>query len=1002
MTGKEFTLSGKVLNLNNKIIDIIPKNYTSLSNIELIIEETNLSIDNTNIYYERLLKPYEKPFRILVFTPSEFDVSIKTYPNETIKLFQLDNYSEDLCTYCNTPKDLYISGGKEKNFWRINSIKTSIEKLKDLPMRKENHSMIYIPKRYIYFIGGNNKSTFYYDEIFDTFTSWAEMNKQVIKPALILVNSTYIYSFGDQNANSKNDFIERTNLKKSNQSWEPILIRKNIILPIKDFSAAISDDNEIYFLGGRKIRGEKIYKFNLNTQEIEKGKQENTSLTPVDKNFYPLNEFNCAMIPDTKINEEIKVVIFNKKRKKYRKVLYEKNLDENINNYNLDQDDSLIIENNQIKIVWKDFQNNYISIDNIPDNMLYLPSFEDLKKVPKEAYDKDYDINELDPKNYISEENETEQIENIYENERPNVLRKGGMGRNNNNIKNNDENTKKLPTFSNPDDFVKMSKQKDDRIGLSQNQMDNDMNDNGLKLLNEKITSSRNEEIDNNKDKNNIDDLITLKDLFNGDVSDEINLSRKYLKFKPLEEENITGRINRVFSPIEEMKYTPGKSQIDLSVNTPEINYNDMNSSPLNEQIINEELNPYKKSNIELGQGEVPLDNNKSINLQGYDIGKLNEYNPLTLKGIFNGDVDQDINLKLIKPEIKLGQSEIIKGEIKGRSSSNGEINPTYKKKTVLRQNSKLENANPVIQYGQTVGFKRPNIRKGKDFEHEPRFSMSGVIEGKPLEKKEYTLKEICGEDINKNIPYINIKNKEITRDNDENSIKGVKKGKMLSDVISSYGSDGKKEVIEGNIPGLSGSVNATGPLLRGPKEEKRGNIPSIDSSVNINGPNMNLKKQIMSGEYNLNTLRELFNGDVNDIVHLNRTNIKLPEYQLENISGYIQGKMPSQNIDIKEPNIDINGPKLRAVGKKGNVNGSVNINGPKLEGEMIEGNIPGLGKSTNINGQNIDLQSKRSIRSDIIPNSLKGEFSGDVNDEIKLTNILYNYLIFLIMNLIN
>ena len=107
---------------------------------------------------------------------------------------------------------------------------------------------------------------------------------------------------------------------------------------------------------------------------------------------------------------------------------------------------------------------------------------------------------------------------------------------------------------------------------------------------------------------------------------------------------------------------------------------------------------------------------------------------------------------------------------------------------------------------------------------------MSGVIEGKPLENKENTLKEIFGEDINKNIPYINIKNNEIKRDNDENSIKGIKKGKMLSDVISSYGSDGKKELIEGNIPGISESVNAKGPLLRGPKEEKRGNIPSIDS----------------------------------------------------------------------------------------------------------------------------------------------------------------------------
>ena len=987
LKGKEFTLFGKVLNLNDKIIDIIPKNYNSLSNIELIIEETNLSIDNTNIYYERLLKPYEKPFRILVFTPSEFDVSIKTYPNETIKLFQLDNYSENLCTYCNTPKDLYISGGKEKNFWRINSIKTSIEKLKDLPMVKENHSMIYIPKRYIYFIGGNNKNTFYYDEIFETFTSWAEMNKQVNKPALILVNSTYIYSFGNQNKNSKNDFIERTNLKNNNPFWETIFLRENILFPNENFSAAISDDNEIYFLGGRKNRGEKIYKFNLSTQKIEKGRQENTSLTPVDKNFYPLNEFNCAMIPDTKINEEIKVVIFNKKRKKYRKVVYEKNLDENINNYNLDQDDSLIIENNQIKIVWKEFQNNYISIDNVPDTMLYLPSIEDLKKVAYEAYDKDYDINELAPKDYITEENETN-IDNIYQNERPNVLRKGGMGRNNNNIKNSDENNKKLPTFGNPDDFIKSSKQKDN--ALSQNQMENGETENDMKLLNEKIISSKNEEKDNNKNKINIIYPNTLKELFNGDVSDEINLNRKFLNFKPLKEEYFSGR-NNGDNTNEDMKFTPGKSEINLSSNTPEINYNDMNATPLKDQEIIDELNQYKNNdNIEFNQKEIPIDNNRSINFQGYDLEKLNEYNPMTLKGIFYGDVDQDINLKLIKPEIKQSKYEIIKGEIKGkgRNSSDGETNPTYKKKTVLRQSSKHDNMKPVIQYGQTVGFKRPNIRKGKDFEHVQRFSIRGEIEGKPLETIEYTLKGIFDEDINQNIPILKKRNYEITRDNNENPIIGIKKGKMLSDMISSNASDDKNEIIEGNIPGLIGSVNAKGQKLRGPKEEKRGNIPSFDSNVNIQGPKMNIEKQIMSDEFNPKTLRDLFNGDVNDKVHLNTTKISLPEHQLESISGYIQGKMPSQNIDIKEPNININGPKLRNTGKKGNLNGSVNINTPKLEGEMIEGNIPGLGKSINVNGPNIDFQSKQSFRSEIIPGSLKGEFSGDINDEIKLNKV--------------
>ena len=259
--GKQYTISGKPLNLEDKVIDLIPKNYNTLSNIELIIEELSLLVENNKIYYERLLKPYENPFRILVFTPNEFNVSIKSYANETIDLYQLNNYSYKFSSYCNTPKDLYISGGNSKNlsgknFWRINTIKTNIEKLKDLPKDKENHSMIFIPNRYIYFIGGNNKNTFYYDELFDTFTSWAEMNKPVKSPSLILINNTFIYSFGEQTEDSQDDFFERTNLKSNNPSWETIVLKYQIF-PMKDFGSAIGDDNDIYFFGRKKRKRRK-------------------------------------------------------------------------------------------------------------------------------------------------------------------------------------------------------------------------------------------------------------------------------------------------------------------------------------------------------------------------------------------------------------------------------------------------------------------------------------------------------------------------------------------------------------------------------------------------------------------------------------------------------------------------------------------------------------------------------------------------------------------------
>ena len=90
---------------------------------------------------------------------------------------------------------------------KINSIKFNIEKLNELPVDKQSHSMLYIPKRYIYFIGGNNKKTFFYDIFFSSFNSWANMNKSVKNPTLILLNNIFIYSFGNPDKNNPENMI---------------------------------------------------------------------------------------------------------------------------------------------------------------------------------------------------------------------------------------------------------------------------------------------------------------------------------------------------------------------------------------------------------------------------------------------------------------------------------------------------------------------------------------------------------------------------------------------------------------------------------------------------------------------------------------------------------------------------------------------------------------------------------------------------------------------------
>ena len=56
--------------------------------------------------------------------------------------------------------------------------------------------------------------------------------------------------------------------------------------------------------------------------------------------------------------------------------------------------------------------------------------------------------------------------------------------------------------------------------------------------------------------------------------------------------------------------------------------------------------------------------------------------------------------------------------------------------------------------------------------------------------------------------------------------------------------------------------------------EKIEGSIPGID--ININEPKIYLKKTIIKN--NPNTLKGIFNDNVDDNIYLNKTNIKLPE----------------------------------------------------------------------------------------------------------------------------
>ena len=199
---KTYLIDQRVVDVDKSILEMIPKSKGHVSEAELIIEISPIDLETKHeIRYDPILKPIEKPFRTLAFNPKTFDISMKIYPDSAIKSLNLDQFSDDSSAYCNTPKNLYISGGKGKTnkfFWKVNKQNYAPDKLKDLMFPKEEHTMFFVPKKYIYFIGGNGQEIFMYNIPKDSFEEWGSLNKKRIKPCLALANKTRLYVFDSQ------------------------------------------------------------------------------------------------------------------------------------------------------------------------------------------------------------------------------------------------------------------------------------------------------------------------------------------------------------------------------------------------------------------------------------------------------------------------------------------------------------------------------------------------------------------------------------------------------------------------------------------------------------------------------------------------------------------------------------------------------------------------------------------------------------------------------------
>jgi hypothetical protein len=298
--------------LNNEDITLnININFCGLKNIPFNIDK---------YIYDRL-EVIGKPIkldRFLIFNFYKETNSLKQLilENENIEESEI-KYFSSISSFCNGLNKLYIYGG-EKNekeigiFWTIDLLNNKINQIK--PKEKLQplifHSLIFIPKKYIFIIGGeNNNKTFYFDTEKEKFIFFSEIKENLIEPSLIFINNKYLYAI----SNIKKMKIIRANLREENK-WENIniLIPENINFSQKFFAICKYNKNKIFFIGGGSLNKKQyIFQYNFNKNQIFQSKTILTEFDFIEKTFIPLNNIYYVILPN--IQKGIfKMILFNK------------------------------------------------------------------------------------------------------------------------------------------------------------------------------------------------------------------------------------------------------------------------------------------------------------------------------------------------------------------------------------------------------------------------------------------------------------------------------------------------------------------------------------------------------------------------------------------------------------------------------------------------------------------------------------------------------------------
>lgn len=169
-------------------------------------------------------------------------------------------------SYCNALNKLYISGGEISNNCATDSFicidLIELQKNNFFPIQLCNlqrgrywHSMIFIPKKFIFIIGGPNEiNVELYDIEKNVSKIDSQLNTERCEPSLILVNNKFLYAFfGFHLYETFINSIERCNIQRRRREWEIIEYKlKNTPNLIRGFFGVSYISNNIILVSDKE------------------------------------------------------------------------------------------------------------------------------------------------------------------------------------------------------------------------------------------------------------------------------------------------------------------------------------------------------------------------------------------------------------------------------------------------------------------------------------------------------------------------------------------------------------------------------------------------------------------------------------------------------------------------------------------------------------------------------------------------------------------------------